>query len=124
MLKKILLVLTICFPFSLSAAQGDYCLGEWAEDAHTYCNGIGVYIQAVATDRKINRPKGAVEAEIPLAVKTYVMPAELAQNIINFVYQYEPEDTNPQHAAWALFGGCIDNYENIMAAVDKQAKVE
>lgn len=97
MLKKILLVLTVCFPLSLQAASGDYCLGEWTEDAHVYCNNIGVYVKAVAVDRQINRPKEGVESEIYIASKSYAMPPELAQNIIDYIYQFEPKDIDPQH---------------------------
>ena len=47
--------------FTTPSHTSDYCLGDWSEDAQTYCDNLMRYVQVVALDRKAgpNRSRGS-----------------------------------------------------------------
>jgi hypothetical protein len=111
-MKKLLILLT----FLVSTANADYCNGEWTKDAEIYCNGIKQYTKTVVIDKQYGRDRRAVQAEVEEAVKNFLIPWDLAENIISFVYQF-PDDhiLDPDAVAVSLEGGCIDNFAYIQA---------
>ena len=94
------------------ALGDDYCLGEWSEDAETYCNSLMRYVQTIVIDRSVGRPKQEVLNEIVEAAHTYNMPVNLAHNYVQFIYAHNPP-LDKDIAQNILIGGCIDNWEKL-----------
>lgn len=113
------LALAALLSTSTMAADGDYCLGEWSNDAQSYCDNLMTYAETVAADRVVDRPKAEVLAEVPQAVLTFVMPAQLAQNFIEYIYRQEPPLAHGQ-ASLILIGGCIDNWETLQSSARQE----
>ena len=109
-MKKLILTILLILPLTTSA---DYCSGEWVEDAEVYCNRLMLYVQALTVDRNVNRPKAEVYAEVNDAITTYLIPRTLAENYIEFIWQFKPGENSPDINGNLLFGGCIDHYKHL-----------
>lgn len=120
--------LTLVLAFSVSASLNppapplnNYCLGEWTDNAEDYCQNVMTYVMSLVVDRNLNQSltvnkktltsKDLVQMDIQKAVQTYRIPANLAHNYIEFIWQYPPRYFSPEEAANIMFGGCIDNFE-------------
>ena len=107
---KFVFALVFSMVLSASAAASDYCLGEWTDDADTYCKSLMFYATTLTIDRNLHRPKAEVMAEVPLAVVTYRIPKTLAENYIEFIWQEPVGYYATDDPGYLLFGGCIDNF--------------
>ena len=112
---KILSILFLfLISFSVYSAPGDYCLGEWPEKNDDYCQRVMAYVTTLSIDRNVGREKSLVYLEIPQAVTHYCVPAELASNFIEYIWQFPPRKNKPQDNVNMLFGECINNAETLL----------
>ena len=125
--KALLVCALMFFMFAMGQSRAteapinSYCLGEWTTQAETYCQRVMIYAGSLVFDHNTGRPIKEVRAEIPLAVITYLIPAELAENFIKWVYQHPKGELTPQLAGVYLFGGCIDDFVYLQSKGNDEA---